>query len=111
MTPEEQRIAIAEACGYQIEPHGVKAPWDEKLICRGHLSISDMLPDYLNDLNACYEMEWTLSTEQHAAFREKLREIQSLTAGAYEDYERAYVSAPSEDRAEAFLRTLNLWKD
>lgn len=121
MTPEEQRIAIAEACGwtfhpppYNPPPHSVEFK-AEALACwvkpGNPPHQKGFPPDYLNDLNAMHEAEWTLSSEQHATFREKLKEIQSLTAGVYRDYERAYVSAPAEDRAEAFLRTIGKWKD
>lgn len=56
MTPEAQRIAIAEACGWQL----LGGMW--------HHPIGGFIPDYLNDLNAMHEplrqsgYSWTIHT-------------------------------------------------
>lgn len=63
-------------------------------------------PKYGEDLNACHNVEWKLTPDQHGVFRDKLRALQSLTGGVYGDYETAYVSAPAEDRAEALAETI-----
>ena len=59
MTPEAQRIAIAEACGWSYEKNETYAPdgafWWSK---------NPEFPDYLNDLNAMHEAENTLTYEQ-----------------------------------------------
>lgn len=69
MTPEAQRIAIAEACGYKKRATpGVYdfmwAPghiskladgwWEDKI---SNVMGENCLPDYLNDLNAVHEAE------------------------------------------------------
>jgi hypothetical protein len=59
MTPEQQRIAIAEACGWKRGHTGV-TQWvnDPNGIRMGWSSMRDVsdnaLPDYLNDLNAMH---------------------------------------------------------
>ena len=91
MNEQEQRIAIAEACGvsikgdyFEITP-GIWAPIAE-------------LPDYLNDLNAMHEVENYLKHGQRKR---------------YETFLNIYkfgVFSSAHERAEAFLKTLNLWK-
>lgn len=85
MTPEAQRIAIATHCLY----------------CGGSYEL--VIPDYLNDLNAMHEAEETLTTTQ---LREYNCEIYRVLSRDYCIYE-FHATAPQ--RAEAFLRTLNLW--
>ena len=53
MTPEEQRIAIAEACGWRREPHsvGTRLINPDGWVVNNNYSESWRLPDYLNDLN------------------------------------------------------------
>ena len=99
MKPEEQRIAIAEACGWISFKNGTDgfAPRDRKIniLC----DIYDPLPDYLNDLNAMHEAEKVLNSEHwdnYCAILDKL--------------DGPSISATAAQRAEAFLRTLNLWK-
>ena len=101
MTPEAQRIAIAKACGWKMittkdcgpYPHGVDPNGD-----RMHTAI---LPDYLADLNAMHEAEKVLTREQltHYACVKLKGNISAV------------VHATAAQRAEAFLRTLNLWDD
>lgn len=98
MKPEAQRIAIAEACGWQqdgprgnrwIAPDGhIHEIWGSGLAC----------PDYLNDLNAMHEAEKMLTDDQKHEFEERL---------SHEFYFPTMTTAAQ--RAEAFLRTLNLW--
>ena len=52
MTPEEQRIKIAEACGHKFEKFMCNPP---RLI-NPAIQLSE-IPDYLNDLNAMHEAE------------------------------------------------------
>jgi len=112
MTPEQQRIAIAEACGWRIESDGantfVYSP--NKTSGTGyrmndirHPKIIRLLPDYLNDLNAMHEAEGTLNKE--SGYHE---------TGGYGLYLVALdhdVSATAAQRAEAFLRTIGKWVD
>lgn len=106
MTPEQQRIAIAEACGW-VEDTRQNSVWY-------HPTKKGLrkLPDYLSDLNAMYEAEKVLTLDQYQKYVTILHEItsasiQSLTIRQW----RAIISATSTHRAEAFLRALNLWND
>jgi hypothetical protein len=97
MTPEKQRVAIAEACGWKWErlwtgelhgkPVGEQGPFRE-------------LPDYLNDLNAMHEAEESLHGNQYVEYTNLLIEIEGSLFG---------IRATAAERAEAFLKTLNLW--
>lgn len=66
------------------------------------------LPDYLNDFNAMHEAEAHLTEEQHYAYASALARV----CHDNEHNNRTwYHLATAAQRAEAFLRTLNLWKD
>ena len=104
MSPEPQRIAIAEACGYELRPDGY---WREK----GMVG-SCGIPDYLHDLNACHEFEKVL---------DKMPDIHERgvgICGAIEVYEDELlgicdhpIRATAAKRCEAFLKTINKWKN
>jgi len=129
MTPESQRIAIAEACGWTVPDHCITkrrmAGMTERQ-CRGAAPdfgmdsagvYHDSLPDYLNDLNAMHEAEKVLPIDRQYEYGEKLRVISGnvgpkgghFTPNGFGCYALAHLSATQ--RAEAFLRTLNLWKE
>ncbi len=97
MTPAAQRIAIAEACGYWPTMRGVPV-WYER--DGGHVVFND-LPDYLNDLNAMHEAEKALNEEQMCDYIQKY---------IRESCPTRWTCATAAQRAEAFLRTLNLWR-
>ena len=91
MTDEEMRIKIAEACGE-----------DNDSIYR------DLIPDYLNDLNAMHEAEKVLMTKPNAG------ELVTTYLELLQDSHPRWITscfASASQRAEAFLKTLNLWKD
>ena len=90
MNPEQQRIAIAEACGWKTGYRDPEA-WHP-------------LPDYLNDLNAMHEAEKTLTDKAHEEFRLNLYDVIG-------DDSRLIVSSTAAQRAEAFLRTIGKWKE
>ena len=96
MNPEQQRIAIAEACGWKTDKRGLG--W---LSPRGYYASE---PDYLNDLNAMHEAEKTLTDKAHEEFRLNLYEVLG-------DDSRLIVSSTAAQRAEAFLRTIGKWKE
>lgn len=102
MNPEQQRIAIAEACEWKQIPDG-RWKLDEK--------VEQFLPDYLNDLNAMHEAEKVLMDEQDLEYSESLEQVVGarFNSNNGEDMRRLR-SATAAQRAEAFLRTLNLWK-
>lgn len=102
MTPESQRIAIAEACPNvcHINKALNQAFWNDS-------SKGDDF-DPLNDLNAMHEAEKVLvSDEQYRIFEAWLWRLSSTWHAG--KHPRAYSSTATQ-RAEAFLRTLGLWK-
>lgn len=115
MTPDQQRIAIATACGWtdirrQRLYAGDQDLWGNKLI--GSDNCRNRLPDYLNDLNACHEMEQVLTEKQQRdfCFRLLLKLVDgSLTSDLNDHF--IFLHATADQRAEAFLRTLDLWQE
>lgn len=119
MKPEEQRIAIHQACGYQLTKTFTGIYW-KKL--NETLSLSDFMrgtttPDYLNDLNAMHEAEKArIITLDSSAFYDALQEImgrdlQRNITGDGAGFSGWIAHATATQRAEAFLRTLNLWTE
>ena len=103
MTPESQRIAIAEACGWRCT-----AAFKEAFACwvkpNGMDHQTELLPDYLTDLNAMHEAEDTLSVREKQNYISTLRNI-CVVAGCWPE------TATADQRAEAFLRTLGKWEE
>jgi len=102
MTPDEQRIAIAEACGWTNTPR-----YDSGKLCwykKGELvaTRSSHLPDYLSDLNAIHEAEKALTEEQCFIYNDHLCEI--VDGGS--QIEGWLWRATAAQRAEAFLRVI-----
>jgi hypothetical protein len=112
MTPEQQRTAIAEACGWELvgtlrgyPPYANK---NRSLAFPPHT-----IPDYINDLNAMHEAEKSLTTTDHQnAYYANIAEI---AWGCEETRDRQVVfnqlTSTAAHRAEAFLRTIGKWKD
>ena len=115
MKPEQQRIAIAEVCGWKLCTPNRSWPnpyWTNPIT--KELSVFEQLPNYLNDLNAMHEAEKVLTDEQRwqqACFIVDYHQA----SGAFPLFSRSEVialaSAAAAQRAEAFLRTLNLWTE
>lgn len=107
MSPEKQRIAIAEACGF--ERHGGGDYWASlNGELAGYLDGEiRVLPDYLNDLNAIHKAEGKLTLGQASQYLQHLCAI--LPAAEWNKI--AHLRATAAQRAEAFLKTLNLWED
>ena len=114
MTPEQKRIAIAEACGWR----GISeqflvgyAPWrtepysDRVKSC----SIADLdsipldpLPDYFNDLNSMHDAEDTMGDPQlWTEYDNQLASVMDHVGWKYH--------ATAAQRAEAFGLALKLW--
>ena len=107
MNPEQQRIAIAEACGWKNVDAGAGRVWGFTTRHKGTPSESDVcvdIPNYLNDLNAMHEAEKTLTDKAHEEFRLNLYDL-------IRDDSRLIVSSTATQRAEAFLRTIGKWKE
>jgi len=103
MKPELQRIKIADACGWKWErlwtgelhgkPVGEQGPFRE-------------VPDYLNDLNAMHEAEKSIGDKY--LYRKFLYLV---VLDDPENIANEPAWATAAQRAEAFLRTLNLWEE
>lgn len=116
MTPESQRIAIAEACGWKLNPakHTAKAT-DWLHAASGNTAYGP--PDYANSLDAMHEAEKVKEMHWDQRWVEAIVRIGLREAAM--DYPRTngwdwvlIVSRLSAaQRAEAFLRTLNLWTE
>jgi hypothetical protein len=125
MSPEEQRIAIAEACGAKwlavppatdlqsamgfdlYRPGRLltfmgEVPQILPIAKTGYDAIVGDIPDYLNDLNAMHEAEKVLNANQVDAYIDFL--INGRKATAF-----MAVFATATQRAEAFLRTIGKW--
>ena len=102
MSPEKQRIAIAEACGWvRHGDEGIFGCWDDPQ----HYTRADC-PDYLNDLNAMHEAEGVLNGLLVLKYTTELRAITGGGSGSF-----SHIHGTAAQRAEAFLRTLGKWED
>ena len=122
MDPIKQKIAIAKACGWTpIDMGSLPTAWkhpdtpDNVDIGKKDVINSNYLPDYLNDLNAIHE-----AVTQYDNFGFQLSFHSYLVLVVHTPEEAAKKSesrfaeflvtnATAAQRAEAFLRTLNLW--
>jgi len=101
MNSEQQRIAIAEACGWRIKLSDLQSGLD---VYRDNEPYCKPLPDYLNDLNAMHEAEKVLDDVQIDLFKNYLHVVVTTK-------ERITAHATAAQRAEAFLKVVNKWKD
>ncbi len=107
MTPEAQRIAIAEACGWKNVDAGSGRVWGVTTRHKGTPSEFDVcvdVPNYPFDLNAMHEAEKVLTYEQGGKMT---LWIQRMTCAGY----GPQLFATASQRAEAFLRTIGKWEE
>lgn len=107
MNSAQQRIVIAEACGWnkQTDETGFTVSMihsNGKVVTH-----ANDLPDYLNDLNAMHEAEKVCQKIMHDR-QDDYAYFDCLIRIVKHNFP---VSATAAQRAEAFLRTLNLWSD
>lgn len=103
MNPEKQRIAIAEACGWKTTSNSPNWTY-YRPDGRGW---NGDLPNYLSDLNAMHEAEKVLT--DWIQYEIELTRIWHLNeSGRLKNF---LIHANAAQRAEAFLRTLNLWEE
>lgn len=113
MTPEAQRVAIAEACSHCVEWHDSLPYWKGEWSAVGEGNERFALFDPPSDLNAMHEVEKVLEYKHETEFIEELRKL--VAAGDYDSSLThstvwCLLSATAAQRAEAFLRTLGLWQ-
>jgi hypothetical protein len=116
---EAQRIAIAEACGFERDHSSLTGThWHKGAVFYLH-----ELPDYLSDLNAMHEAEKALPAESrinypmqllHIIWRPEPKLIPEPERGWWQitTHEMPMLlGATAAQRAEAFLRTLGKWEE
>lgn len=103
MSPEQQRIKIAEAVGWTPTPTGWWTMHPSGIPTGEYPAFTDP-PDYLKDLNAMHEAEKVLVGRNNWELCDYVHKLHATTNGW-----PAFATAAQ--RAEAFLRTLNLWKE
>jgi hypothetical protein len=113
MTPEAQRIAIAEACGWKNVDAGSGRVWGVTTRHKGTPSEFDVcvdVPNYPFDLNAMHDAVMTLNADQMVSMDHHLDVVvgngrQGLNC------EYFLWSATAAQFAEAFLRTIGKWEE
>lgn len=106
MDKEKQRIKIAEACGWT---HVEKEEGGAIYGCPAIKPMFDScrlfaIPDYLNDLNAMHKAESTMGDPQlWMEYEDNLAKVMNHVGWVWH--------ATAAQRAEAFLKTLNLWEE
>lgn len=126
MTPEAQRIAIAEACGWT----DIKERYIESLLCVPITENSDpiisglqpdkkglsAIPDYPENLNAMHEVELKLNNSKDSGIY--ARSLMYLVCGYSTNEDCISINgwvmmriarATASQRAEAFLKTIGKW--
>ena len=97
MTPEKQRIAIAEACGTM--------QWSYALPKK---CVAASVPKYTEDLNTMHDAEKVLTEDQREQYLNSLYKVcnpDSMLNDAWN-----LNCATAAQRAEAFLRTIEKWE-
>lgn len=116
MTPAEQNIAIAEACGWKAENCWHPCNCLDEYHSEGHWLDSE-LPSYTTDLNAMHEAEKVLSNKGELVRQCYLDNLCITTNGESAEMDGSYKEvwamchATAAQRAEAFLKTIGKWKD
>lgn len=113
MSPESQRIAIAEYCGYKLHERGITAP-SGTFSPRYAMPVISLLPDYLNDLNEIHKAEKILNRSQWGDYCFWLTEtidISQPVPHASQTAEERFLTlhATASQKAEALLRTIGRW--
>jgi hypothetical protein len=133
MNPELQRIRIAEACGYKDVTTRITEETFKVITGFKNHNFDEEIPNYLNDLNAMHEAEqWLykasispinkggLTTEWNGeqktawvVYVYHLRRITNPHPSGYPTHHDEWVKvhATAAQKAEAFLKTLGLWKE
>ncbi len=119
MTPEAQRIAIAEACGFTNVHRFQK--WKEGGTMTDGTLVGDIggrtrvyVPNYTSDLNAMHEAEEVLVGDQRINFLDNLLDVLGLNLGPGGwdmDFDSVWqmTRSTATQRAEAFLKTIGKW--
>ncbi len=108
MTPEKQRIAIAEICGWsnihQLENSNTLMGW-----WSGRPKASLVIPNYPCSLDAMHEAEEILITRGGLPTYQYFLRLNEIKENSKPWYGEIYAEA--EEKAEAFLKTFGKWED
>ena len=104
MTPQETNRRINEHFGWRYvdgKPHWIHG--------RPPLTGNHNPLDFCGSLGCMHTAEATLTDEQHRLYRIFLFELTEVP-GAFDHHawDRAYISAPADKRAEAFLKVVSV---
>lgn len=113
MKTEQQRIAIAQAMGW------TDCEYVQQIgLCKGRAPdecIMQEIPEYLVDLNAIHEAEkilWEMDWGHRYIFNDHLANVlKGRSVNRNEWDAEILLDATAENRAEAFLKTLELWEE
>lgn len=115
MSPDAQRIAIAEACGWKTPGSREVIERTKNWVTRDsqqHFISPDgigtgisALPDYLTDLNAMHEAEKVFKDDE-IEWQKYANQLYRIT-----EPHRHILHATAAQRAEAFLHTIGKWED
>jgi hypothetical protein len=109
MTDEQINIAIADACGWDMDPEEAHK-WESRgrwvKSPRGQMKFRHAIPDYCNDLNAMHEAEKVFNSWSFWHYADILNRLVPANMG-----KDSYIRATARQRAEAFLRTLGKWEE
>ena len=110
MTPDDQNMAIAKACGYKdlaVRMVGDPMCCGFWALCSGRVGEGGVAtPMYTEDLNAMHKAEKMLTGEQQEKYLGLL--YHGFMSSRVQQYWPA-LHATAAQRAEAFLKTLGLW--
>jgi hypothetical protein len=107
MTPERQRVVIADLCG--LRPFlacGHPTYCDPK----NHYNLTEV-PDYLNDLNAMHEAMKSIPKESRHEFHRQLYILTKPVPFDMWEHNWAFIMAGPEIVAKAFIRTFDKWEE
>jgi hypothetical protein len=132
MSPEQQRICIAEACGWhrgtnysKQEEFGDGTVWRKGDNGTRSVALNPAgLPDYLNDLNAMHDAEKVMNDAAYGNFEnflndaicaaDKMQCVKTITGSVVVMPSNIFIrwcSPTAAQRAEAFLRAMGKWVD
>lgn len=112
MNPIDQQIAIAESQGWRkIGSNDAVVYVKDADLVSYQARTQEQLPNYLNDLNAMHEVEKTLSLDQRDIYYDKLWDVCDRASRMASVSDWLVPTATAAQRAEAYLRTINKWKD
>lgn len=121
MDEQAQRIAIAESLGW-IECELYRPPpevhiddpcFTPRSFLRGFkpgVTLWQPIPDYLNSLDAMFEVEKTLDEGQQDTF---LITLKRVVEPGLDDFQKEFnaIHATAKQRAEAYLRAIGRWQE